>query len=183
MSKQWFICQTYSGYENSVKADIERRIESMNMQNLIHTVLVPEEQYEEQKKDGSKKIKTRKIFPGYIFIEIEVEPGKEMDDEVWFMIRNTQKVTGFLGSSGGGTKPTPVREDEMNGILRKIGLIETPVFDFKVGDNVLIVTGPWKDNVVEISSINEEKDIVTVLVEMFGRRTPTELSLQDIKKI
>ena len=183
MSKQWYICQTYSGYESSVKQDIERRIESMNMQEQIHTVLVPEEQYEETKKDGTKKIKTRKMFPGYIFVEIEVEDGKEMDEDVWFMIRNTQKVTGFLGSSGGGTKPTPVREDEMNEILRKFGLLETPVFDFKVGENVLIISGVWKDNIAEISSINEDKDIVTVLVEMFGRRTPTELSLRDIKKL
>lgn len=180
MSKRWYIAQTYSGYENSVKQDIERRVESMNMQDKVYQVLVPEESYEETKKDGTKVTKSRKMFPGYIFIEMEVEG--EMDEDVWFMIRNTQKVTGFLGSSGGGTKPTPVRNDEMDEILRSIGMIEKPVLDIFVGENVVITQGPWKDQIGEISSINEEKGIVTVLVEMFGRRTPTELAINAVKK-
>ena len=106
--KRWYIAQTYSGYENSVKLDIERKTE------------------------------VQKIFPGYIFLEIEVDPKEGVRDDVWFMIRNTQKVTGFLGSSGGGTKPTPVNTEEMNQILRKLGLAAKPVFDMAVGDKVSV---------------------------------------------
>ncbi len=180
MSRKWYIAQTYSGYENSVKDDIERRIESMNMGDRIYQVLVPDETYEDTKKDGSKVTKTRKMFPGYIFVEMEVD--KEMDEEAWFMVRNTAKVTGFLGSSGGGTKPTPVRSDDMNSVLRKVGILEKPVLEIAVGESVVITSGPWKDQVAEISSINEEKGIVTVLVEMFGRRTPVEVALSSVKK-
>lgn len=180
MSRKWYIAQTYSGYENSVKDDIERRIESMNMGDRIYQVLVPDETYEDTKKDGSKVMKTRKMFPGYIFVEMEVD--KEMDEEAWFMVRNTARVTGFLGSSGGGTKPTPVRVEDMESILMKVGMLEKPVLDFVVGELVVITSGPWKDQVAEISFINEEKGIITVLVEMFGRRTPVEVSLSAVKK-
>ena len=121
------------------------------------------------------------MFPGYIFIEMEVEG--EMDSDAWFMIRNTPKVTGFLGSSGAGTKPTPVRRDEMDEILRSIGMLEKPVLDIEVGQRVEIVSGTWRGQIGEISNINEEKGIVTVLIEMFGRQTPAECGLKDVKKL
>ncbi len=182
MSRKWYIAQTHSGSENSVKADIERRVESMNMQDIIYQVLVAEEEYEDVLKSGKKVIKTKKMFPGYIFIEMEVEDSKDMDEEAWFMVRNTQKVTGFLGSSGGGIKPTPVPIEDINAILLKLGKIEKAAFEFAVGEQVIITTGPWKNQLVEISAVNEEKEILTVLVEMFGRRTPAEVSTNEVRK-
>ncbi len=181
MSKKWYIVQTYSGQENSVKEDLERRITSMGFEDKIYQILSPDEEYEEVKKDGKKVIKTRKMFPGYVFVEMEVE--KEVDERAWFMVRNTPKVTGFLGSSGNGTKPNPVPQSEMNEILMRIGKLEKPVYDFAVGDKVLITSGPWRDTVASISAVNQEKKIVTVLVEMFGRLTPNELSIESVKKI
>ena len=105
--KRWYIVTTYSGYENSVKTDLERRRISMNMENMIYQVLIPEETVEVVDKKGKKKEKVNKLFPGYVFVEMEIDEVKGMDDDVWFMVRNTPKVTGFLGSSGGGTKPVP----------------------------------------------------------------------------
>ncbi len=180
MSRRWYIAQTYSGYESSVKQDLDRRIESMNMQDMIYRVLVPEEEYIDTKKDGSKVTKTRKMFPGYILVEMEVD--KEMDERAWFMIRNTPKVTGFLGSSGGGTKPIPLRDDEINAILRKIGIIQKPVLEIKVGDKVEVIEGPFKGHSGEISSINEEKDTLFVLIEFLGRSTPMEFKINQVSK-
>lgn len=181
MSRKWYIVQTYSGQEGSVKDDLERRIQSMGFQDKIYQILSPEETYEEIKKDGKKVQKTRKMFPGYIFVEMEVE--HEVDEKAWFMVRNTPKVTGFLGSSGNGTKPNPVPQSEMNEILMKIGQIQKPVYDLKVGDKVEITQGMWKDKVCEISAINEAREVVTVLLDMFGRQTPTEFSFSEVKKI
>jgi transcriptional antiterminator NusG len=188
MSRKWYIAQTYSGQENSVKKDLERRIQSLGFQDKIYQILSPDEVYEDVKKvkvDGQtqeKKVqKTRKMFPGYIFVEMEVE--KEVDEKTWFMVRNTPGVTGFLGSSGNGTKPNPVPQYEMDEILMKIGQLEKPVFDFKVGDKVEVTSGPWKNQVCEISAVNQEKNIVTVLIDMFGRLTPTELGFDEVKKL
>jgi len=180
--RKWYIAQTYSGSESSVKNDIEARIQSMNMQDKVYQVLVPEHQVEETKKDGTKKIKVEKIFPGYVFVEMEVDPQKGMDDQAWFMIRNTPKVTGFLGSSGNGTKPTPVATDEMNTILRNLGLMEKPKLDFEVGDKVTITTGSFAGQVGEIINLNEEKQLVTVAINFLGTVTPAEFGATDVKK-
>ena len=112
-----------------------------------------------------------------------MEVDKEVDERAWFMVRNTPKVTGFLGSSGNGTKPNPVPQSEMNEILLRIGKMEKPSFEFNVGDKVLITTGSWRDTIASISAINPEKEMVTVLVEMFGRLTPLELNFSEVKKI
>lgn len=175
--RRWYIIQTYSGFENSVKEDLERRIETMGQQDYIFNVLIPEEEYEDVKKDGTKVIKTRKMFPSYVFVEMIVT------EKSWFIVRNTPKVTGFLGSSGKGAKPVPLPPDEINGILRNIGLMEKPTYNFNVGDKVLVVSGPFADRVVEIVSVSEEKEIVTVLIEFFGRPSPTELKFNEVKKI
>ena len=175
--RRWYIIQTYSGYENSVKVDLEKRIETMGQQDYIFNVLVPEEEYIEEKKDGSKVVKTRKSYPSYVFVEMIVT------EKSWFIVRNTPKVTGFLGSSGKGAKPVPVPPDEINQILRSAGLMEKPSFDFKVGEKVLIISGPFKDKIVEISSIVEEKETLTVLIEVFGRYTPTEVSFHEVQKL
>ncbi len=179
--KRWYIVTTYSGYENSVKTDLERRRESYNMQDLIYQVLVPEEIEEVVDKKGNKKQKVNKIFPGYVFVEMEV--GKEMDEDVWFMVRNTPKVTGFLGSSGGGTKPVPVAKSEMDEILRKLGMVTEPKFDIEVGDKVEVLDGSFKDMILEVSAINLEKKTLTVLVDFLGRYTPMDIQIDQVKKI
>lgn len=181
--KRWYIVTTYSGYENSVKTDLERRRISMNMENMIYQVLIPEETVEVVDKKGKKKEKVNKLFPGYVFVEMEIDEVKGMDDDVWFMVRNTPKVTGFLGSSGGGTKPVPVANDEMNQILSKLGLVVKPKLDFAIGDKIEVTSGAFAGKITEITDINEDKGIVTVLFELFGSYTPTELNVDQIKKI
>lgn len=179
--RRWYIVTTYSGYENSVKQDLERRRESYNMTDLIYQVLVPEEEEEVTDKKGKTKIKVNKLFPGYVFVEMEVE--EEMDEDAWFMVRNTPKVTGFLGSSGGGTKPVAVPKEEMNAILEKLGMITKPVFDISVGNKVVITDGSFKDTVAEVAAVNMEKESVVVMVELFGRNTPMEFPFSEIKKL
>jgi transcriptional antiterminator NusG len=181
MSKKWYIVQTYSGQENSVKEALERRIKTMGFEDKIFQVISPEEQYEETRKDGKKVIKTRKLYPSYLFVEFEVE--KEVDDRAWFMVRNTPGVTGFLGSSGRGTKPNPVRASEINDILMKMGKIEKPSIDFAVGDKVSVAAGPFSGQSGEVSAVNEATQTVTVLIDMFGRLTPTDFDAKDIKAL
>ena len=179
--KRWYIVTTYSGYENSVKQDLERRRESMNMTHLIYQVLVPEEVKEVVDKKGKKKEKVEKLFPGYVFVEMEVD--KEMDEDAWFMVRNTPKVTGFLGSSGGGTKPVAVPKDEMDAILEKLGMIQKPVFEIYVGDKVEVTEGSFKGTIGEVSAVNLEKEVLTILIELFGRMTPMEFPFNQVKKL
>ena len=116
-------------------------METMNMTDKIYQVIVPEETTQVVDKKGKKKEKVTKMFPGYVFVEMEVD--KEMDEKAWFMIRNTPKVTGFLGSSGGGTKPVPVPVDEMNRILISLGMVEKPSFELKVKDKIEVIEGPF----------------------------------------
>ncbi len=174
--RRWYIVQTYSGYENSVKTDLEARIQTLEQQDTIFNVMIPEEEYTEIKKDGTPVIKKRKMFPSYIFVEMIIT------EKSWFIVRNTPKVTGFLGSSGNGAKPIPLPQDEINTILRQIGELDTPEFGVVLGDRVKIISGMFKDKVGEVSAISEEKQTVTVLLEVFGRNTPTELSFNDIQK-
>lgn len=182
MAKKWYVVQTYSGYEDSVKEDLESRKDTMGLQGKIHQILVPEEEVEVVDKKNNKKIKKNKIFPGYIFLEMEVD--KEIDDNTWFIVRNTPKVTGFLGSSGGGTKPVPIPQDEINRILKKIGQVAEQEFDIHVGDSVKVISGPWIGQEGVVANINEEKKIVTVMIELFGgRATPNELQFEQVKKI
>lgn len=176
--RRWYIIQTYSGYENSVKVDLEKRIETMGQQDYIFNVLVPEEEYIEEKKDGSKVVKTRKSYPSYVFVEMIVT------EKSWFIVRNTPKVTGFLGSSGGGTKPVPVPVDEMNRILVSLGMATRPKDEFNVGDKIEVIDGPFASRVANIAAINEETEEVIVLVEMFGgRSTQMTFGFKQIRKI
>ena len=172
--KRWYVVQTYSGLENSVKINLERRIESMQMEDLIFQVVIPEEIRMEKKADGTMKEKLVKLYPGYVFIELIVT------DDSWFVVRNTPGVTGFLGSSGGGTKPIPLPPDEINPILKKVGILQTPKIDVKVGQQVRVNNGPFKNQTGTVDAIDYEKAELTVLVEMFGRPTPAELSFDDI---
>ncbi len=195
MSRKWYIAQTFSGYENSIKSDIERKIENGTvLQGVVTQVLVPEktELVEKKKKiRGTEEYettmveKTVKMFPGYIFIEMEVEKNDkgvyEMDDKVWFEIRNTSSVTGFLGSKGGGTKPIPVVKSEMDRILESIGLKEKAVFSYSLGDKVVYVQGSLNGYTGTITAINPEKNIVDIDVDGFMQMgsVPTDM----IKKI
>ncbi len=175
--KRWYIVQTYSGLENSVKVNLERRIESMQMEDKIFEVVIPEETVLEKKQDGSTKEKVVKIYPGYVFIEMIVT------DDSWFVVRNTPGVTGFLGSSGGGTKPIPLPQDEINPILKQAGLITTPKLKVSVGQKVRVTAGPFLHQIGLVDDVDEARSMVTVLVEMFGRQTPAELAFDEIDPI
>ena len=178
--RRWYIVTTYSGFENSVMDDLLRRRETLNMQEQICQVLVPEETVEVTDKNGKKKSKVNKLYPGYVFVEMEVEG--EMDDQLWFNVRNTPKVTGFLGSSGAGTKPIPVPVAEMEAILRRLGMATKPKIDINAGDKVEL-TGSFAGTITEVIAVNTEKETVTVLVDMLGRSTSLELPIADVKKI
>lgn len=175
--RRWYIVQTYSGFENSVKINLQRRIEAMQMEDLLSQIVIPEEIQIERKPDGTQKEKMVKIFPGYVFVEMIVT------DDSWFVVRNTPGVTGFLGSSGGGTKPVPLPPEEINPILKKCGLMEVPKIDVELGEKVRVVTGPFNGQIGTIDEIEAEKQELTVLVDMFGRKTPVELNFGDIEKL
>jgi len=173
----WYIVQTYSGFENSVKENLKRRIETMEMESLIFEVMIPEELKTEKKADGSMKEKMVKMFPGYVFIEMIVT------DDSWFVVRNTPGVTGFLGSSGGGTKPIPMLPEEINPILKKCGMLSVQKLNAQIGQSIKVANGPFSGQIGTIEAINEEKGIVKILVDMFGRKTPIDLDFADIEII
>ena len=175
--KKWYVIHTYSGYENKVKANLERRIHSMNMQDKIFRVLVPMED-EVEFKDGKRKITPKKVFPGYVLVEMD------MDDASWYVVRNTSGVTGFVGSPGSGEKPIPLQDKEVKTILKQMG-IETPKLkiDFKKGDRVKVTSGPFFDFTGIVDEIAPEKEKVRALISIFGRETPVELEFYQIEKV
>ncbi|AEG58582.1 transcription termination/antitermination protein NusG [Desulforamulus ruminis] len=174
MSKQWYVVHTYSGYENKVKANLERRIESMNMEDKIFRILVPMED-EVEIKNGKKKISKKKVFPGYVLVEMI------MTDDSWYVVRNTPGVTGFVGS---GSKPIPLNDEESKAIIRQMGMEEQKTkVDFNLGENVQVSDGPFENFVGVIEEIYPEKGKVKVMVSMFGRETPIELDFTQIKKL
>lgn len=167
---KWYVVHTYSGHENKVKASLERIVESRNMQDLITEVQVPLEDVVEIK-DGVRKIKQRKIFPGYVVVCMQ------MNDETWYVVRNTKGVTGFVGP---GSKPVALTPEELKnmGIARK-----EPDLDIAVGDNITIVEGPFADYAGVVTVVNNEKKAITALINMFGRETPVELDYHQIEKL
>lgn len=177
MEKRWYVVHTYSGYENKVKANLEKRVESMGMQDKIFRVLVPMEE-EIVNKDGKKKTVMRKIYPGYVLVEMI------QTDDSWYVVRNTPGVTGFVGSTGAGSKPIPLHPDEVDQILRQMGIQEPkPKLDFEVKDTVKVKVGPFANFVGTIEEIMADKGKVKVLVNMFGRETPVELEFTQVEKI
>ena len=167
---QWYVVHTYSGYENKVKVDIEKTIENRNLQDQILEVSVPMLPVVELK-NGVEKKADKKMFPGYVLIHMV------MNDDTWYVVRNTRGVTGFVGP---GSKPVPLTEEEMAGL----GFArEDVVVDFEVGDMIVVISGAWKDTVGAIRSINDSKKTVTITVEMFGRETPVQLSFAEVKKM
>ncbi|MBR2891902.1 MAG: transcription termination/antitermination factor NusG [Bacilli bacterium] len=175
--RAWYVIQSYSGCENAAKSNLERRIKSLNMEDYIFQVLIPETVHTEKKKNGELKEVVEKIFPGYIFVDMIVT------DESWFIVRNTPMVTGFLGSSGGGAKPVPLSDEEIIPILKQCGISIEANVKFKVGDEVQILNGNFTGQVGTVESINIDEQIVTVLVDFFGRQTPTEVHFDEIKKL
>ena len=174
---RWYIIQTYSGYENAVKIDLERRVESMGMSDFIFRVVVPEETVIEKKADGKEKEKIKQLFPGYVFVEMIVT------DESWFVVRNTPRVTGFLGSSGGGTKPVPLAPDEINAILLKVGIISKPTYDHLLGKTVEIIEGAMKSMKGKVIDVDNDQEKVVVEIDMFGRAVPSDYKVTEIKEL
>ena len=166
----WYVVHTYSGYENKVKANIEKTIENRHLEDQILEVRVPLQDVVEVK-NGAKKIVQKKMFPGYVLLNMV------MNDDTWYVVRNTRGVTGFVGP---GSKPVPLSEEEMMSLGFKAPDV---VVDFAVGDTVVVTAGAWKDTVGVISTVNESKQSITINVEMFGRETPVELSFSEIKKM
>ena len=172
--KRWYVLHTYSGYEENVSRNLKQRIESMDMEDKIFDVLVPTET-KIKIRNGKRTTIREKIFPGYVLVNMIVT------DDSWYVVRNTPNVTGFVGS---GTTPTPISEEEVKELQRRMG-VEEPTYkvDVSVGSPVKIVDGPFKDFEGKISEIDESKGKVKVLVSMFGRETPVELDSLQIKKI
>ena len=166
----WYVVHTYSGYENKVKANIDKTIENRHLEDQILEVRVPMEEVTELR-NGVQKAVQRKMFPGYVMIHMI------MNDDTWYVVRNTRGVTGFVGP---GSKPVPLSDAEM----RPLGIkTENVVVDFAEGDTITVIGGVWKDTVGVIQSMNPGKQSVTINVELFGRETPVEISFTDVKKM
>lgn len=176
VKKEWYVVNTYAGHENRVKENLERRVETMGLQDSLFRIIVAEET-EIEFKNGKKVEKVKNLFPGYLFVEMM------MTDEAWYIVRNTPGVTGFIGSSGGGAKPFPVAEDEIESILRRLGMSERKVLvNFKIGDRVKILAGPFAGVEGTVEDLHDDTQIAVVLTILFGRETPTEIGYGDLEK-
>ncbi len=177
----WYVIHTYSGHENKVKTNLEHRIASMDSQDLIFRVVVPTED-EIEIREGQRRTVARKIFPGYILVQmVELREDDPDATRAWFVVRNTPGVTGFVGS---GTKPVPLEEGEVRQILSQMRLEEPRVkVGFSLGQSVRIVDGPFQDFVGQVDEINLEKGKVKVLVSFFGRETPVELDFLQVERL
>ena len=178
MEKEWYVVNTYSGHESKVKEKLEMRTESMGFQDYIFRIIIPEETVKETMKDGSVKEKTQTMFPGYILVEMI------MTDEAWYIVRNTPGVTGFIGSSGKGAKPTPLKPQEIDKILANMGMTRMDVDkELTVGTRVSIVDGPFKGMEGVIDNLDIENSRLTVLIDLFGQETPVEVELFQVSAI
>ena len=171
---KWCVIHTYSGYENKVLQTLEQKVKSMGLENVINRILIPMED-EIDVKDGKKRTVKRKVFPGYVLIEMEV------NDRSWYVVRNTPGVTGFVGSA---TKPIPLEPKEVERILGKQEVESEPKthISVEVGEEVRITEGPFENCIAVVTEVNEEKGTVKGLVNMFGRETPVEVDYSQIEK-
>lgn len=175
MEKLWYVVNTYSGHEDKVKEKLEQRAVSMGFEDYIFRVIIPQETVIETMKDGTKKEKKKKMFPGYILVEMI------MTDEAWYIVRNTPGVTGFIGSSGKGAKPTALPPQEIDRVLINMGMSRVDVdAELAVGTRVSIVDGPFKGMEGNIDSIDTENSRLTVLIDLFGQETPVEVELFQV---
>lgn len=165
---RWYVAHTYSGYENKVKADIENTIVNRNLQDQILEVYVPMQEVEREGKD-SKKLVQQKMFPAYVLIKMF------MNDDTWYVVRNTRGFTGFVGP---GSKPVPLTDEEVASMGLMSSVAEAP---FSIGDSVIVTSGIWEDTVGIVRQIDLKNKTVTINIDMFGRETPTELSFNDVK--
>lgn len=168
---QWYVAHTYSGYENKVKANIEKTVANRNLEEEIIEVRVPLQDVVEMK-DGVRKTSQKKMFPGYVLVNMV------MNDDTWYVVRNTRGVTGFVGP---GSKPVPLSENEMKALGISMG--PTVSVDFKEGDTVAVVAGVWKDTVGTISRMDFSKQTATISVELFGRETPVEINFAELRSV
>ena len=167
---RWYVVHTYSGYENKVKANLEKAIENRNLESLIQDIQVPMEEVVEEK-DGKQKVSLKKKFPGYVLVKML------MSDESWYVVRNTRGVTGFVGP---GSKPVPLSEEE----VESMGVLEMPIeIDLEVGESIKIISGPLRDSVATIQEIVLDKGKIKALVDMFGRETLAELDFNQVEKL
>ncbi len=167
---KWYVVHTYSGHENKVKVNLEKLVENRGMQDLVLQVVVPTEDVVEVK-DNQRRVKTRKIFPGYVIVKMIVT------NESWYLVRNTQGVTGFVGH---GSEPIPLTAEE----VRRMGIEKTVVvLDINVGDAIRVISGPFKGFTAFVEAINEDKQTLRAKVDMFGRATPVELEYDQVDKI
>lgn len=174
MTKAWYVVHTYSGHENKVKANLEKRIKATDMEEKIFRIIVPIEEKIEIKQ-GKRKILQKKIFPGYVLVEMI------MSDDSWYIVRNTPGVTGFVSA---GTKPVPLRDNEINDILREMGFGQPKIdVKFKPKQVVRVIDGPFSEMVGEVVEIYPEKGKVQVSIAMFGRETPIELEFGQIEEV
>ncbi|WP_163469427.1 transcription termination/antitermination protein NusG [Fusobacterium sp. IOR10] len=194
VEKKWFMIHTYSGYEKKVKTDLEQKIEALSMNEIVTDILVPEEQSVELRR-GKKKVISRKLFPGYVMLNMfttreESEEGinYKVDSDAWYIIRNTNGVTGFVGV---GSDPIPMEDYEVENIFRVIGYSlensenedsELVAVDFGIGDYVTLLDGGFANQKGKVAEINLENKKVKVMVEMFGRMTPVEVNITDVEK-
>ena len=172
--RQWYVVNTYSGHENKVKENLEKRVESMGLQNILFNIVIPEH-VETEIKNGKKVNKTVNMFPGYVLVEMI------MTDEAWYIVRNTPGVTGFIGSSGKGAKPTALKPQEIDKILVGMGMSRVDVNEeLKVGVKVDIIDGPFKGMTGIVDTIDAENNHLTVLIDLFGQETPVEVELFQV---
>lgn len=176
MDKRWYVVNTYSGHEKKVKEKLEMKIESMNLQDIIYRIVIPEQE-EIEVKNGVEKKKLKKLFPGYILVEMV------MTDEAWFIVRNTPGVTGFIGSSGKGAKPTPLQPYEVDKVLSSMGMSRLEnTTDLKEGELVKLISGPFNGMEGKIESIDLKNNTINVLLDLFGQETSVEALLSQIEK-
>jgi len=174
VGKQWYVVHCYSGYENKVRHAIEQRIETMGMRDKIFDVIVPTEE-EIEVKEGKRRTVERRVFPGYILVEMK------MDEDSWYVVRNTPGVTGFVGM---GNDPTPLRPDEVKAIIARMdSTTPTIKVTYKVGQKVRIIDGPFNDFMGLVAAIDQDKSKVRVMVNFFGRDTPVELDFLEVEKV
>ena len=166
----WYVVHTYSGYENKVKANIEKTIENRHLEDQILEVRVPLQEVVEMRNGAAKQVQ-KKMFPGYVLLNME------MNDDTWYVVRNTRGVTGFVGP---GSKPVPLTEAEMKPLGIKT---ENVSIDFGEGDSIAVVAGVWKDTVGVVQKLDYGKQTATINVEMFGRETPVEISFAEVRKL
>jgi len=167
---KWYVVHTYSGYENKVKANIDKTIENRHLEDQILEVRVPMQEVVEMK-NGTKKASQKKLFPGYVMLHMI------MNDDTWYVVRNTRGVTGFVGP---GSKPVPLTEAE----IEALGIMDADVVvGYEIGETIVVTSGAWKDTVGMVKDVNAQKQSLTINVELFGRETPVEISFADVKKM